>query len=376
MSSPQTVDPGQRGALESVLTRPVAAEPAPLTLPGRKVIRIGPVSAAVPLRTVGVSLVALGAALALAVVGVCHGDYPITPATVWDVITGGGTRVERHIILHLRLPRVLCALLVGAALAAAGALTQTFARNPLASPDILGITHGAAAGAVAAIVLGGVIGSYGVPVAALGGAAISAMAIYLLAWRRGIDGYRLVLVGLGVGQILAGFTSWVLVRAELVEATRANVWLSGSLAGRDWDDVQPLAIGLAVLLPLALAASVALRLLQFSEETARGLGLRLRTAQLAVVAVAAALAAAAVAAAGPVQFVAFVVPQIALRLAGGSRPPLFASLLLGALLVVGADLAAQIAIAPKELPVGLLTAMIGTPYLIWLLISRSRRTSG
>ncbi|WP_018788719.1 iron chelate uptake ABC transporter family permease subunit [Micromonospora sp. CNB394] len=359
----------------SLLTRTAATEPARLPLPGRRVVRVGPVSAPVPLRAVAVALAACVAAVALALVAVCQGDFPIAPPTVWEVFTGGGTRIERHIVLNLRLPRVLCALLVGAALAVAGALTQTFARNPLASPDVLGVTNGAAAGAVAAIVLGGVAGSYGVPLAALGGAAVSATLIYLLAWRRGIDGYRLVLVGLGVGEILGGFTNWVLIRAELVDATRANIWLSGSLAGRDWGHVRPLATALAVLLPLALAASVALRLLQFREDTARGLGLRLRSAQLAVVAVAAALAAAAVAAAGPIEFVAFVVPQIALRLCGGSRPPLLPSALLGALLVVGADLAGQVVIAPRELPVGLLTAMIGTPYLLWLLLRRSRRLS-
>ncbi|GGO13848.1 FecCD family ABC transporter permease [Micromonospora parathelypteridis] len=362
--------------MNDTLTRSTAAEPAGLALPGRTVIRIGPVSAAVPARGVAVTLVALLGAVALAVVSVCHGDFPITPPAVWEVLTGGGTRIERHIVLNLRLPRVLCALLVGAALAVAGALTQTFARNPLASPDVLGVTNGAAVGAVAAIVLGGAVGAYGVPLAALGGAAISATLIYLLAWRRGIDGYRLVLIGLGVGEILGGITSWLLIRADLVDATRATIWITGSLAGREWAHVRPLAAALAVLLPLAMAASVALRVLQFREDTARALGLRLQSAQLLVVALAAALAAAAVAAAGPIEFVAFLVPQVALRLCGGSRPPLLASALLGALLVVGADLAAQIVIAPKELPVGLLTAMIGTPYLLWLLLRRSRRTSG
>ncbi len=360
----------------SVLTRPVEAGRSRLPLPGRVVLRIGPVSAAVPVRAAVVALLGLLGALALAVVSVGHGDFPISPRTVWEVFTGGGTRIERHILLNLRLPRVLCALLVGAALAVAGALTQTFARNALASPDVLGVTNGAAAGAVAAIVLGGVAGSVGVPLAALAGAAIATTLIYLLAWRRGVDGYRLVLIGLGVGEILGGFTSWVLVRAELVDATRATIWISGSLAGRDWTNVKPLAAALVLLLPLALAATVALRVLQFPEDTARGLGLRVQSAQLGVVAVAAALAAAAVAAAGPIEFVAFVVPQIALRLCGGSRPPLVASATLGALLVVGADLAAQVVVAPRELPVGLLTAMVGAPYLLWLLLRRSRRTSG
>ncbi|MEU4424739.1 iron ABC transporter permease [Actinoplanes sp. NPDC024001] len=342
-----------------------------LQLPGRRVVRAGPVSAAVPLRTVAVTLAALAATVAVAVLAVGRGDFPMSPETVWQVVTGGGTRIERHVLLNLRLPRVLCGLLAGAALAVAGALTQTFARNPLASPDVLGITYGASAGAVAAIVLGVAV----IPVAALAGALLAAAAIYLLAWQRGIDGYRLVLIGLGAGQLLAAFTSWLLLRADQADLTRASIWLTGSLAGRDWSHVRPLAVALLVLLPFTLAATVALRVLQFGEDTARGLGLRLQRAQLAVVVLAAALAAAAVAAAGPIEFVAFVVPQIALRLCGGSRPPVLASAVLGALLVVGCDLLARIVVAPAELPVGLLTAMVGTPYLLWLLLRRSRRTS-
>ncbi|BAL90508.1 putative FecCD-family membrane transport protein [Actinoplanes missouriensis 431] len=342
-----------------------------LLLPGRRVLRAGPVSASVPIRTVAVTLLALVATVAAGVAAVGHGDFPISPETVWQVATGGGTRIERHILLNLRLPRVLCGLLAGAALAVAGALTQTFARNPLASPDVLGVTFGASAGAVTAIVLG--IGA--VPFAALGGALLSAAGIYLLAWKQGIDGYRLVLIGLGAGQLLAAVTSWLLLRADQTDLTRASIWLTGSLAGRDWSQVRPLALALLVLLPAALATGLALRVLQFGDDTARGLGLRLPSAQLAVVVVAAALAAAAVAAAGPIEFVAFVVPQIALRLCGGSRPPLVASAVLGALLVVGCDLLARIVVAPAELPVGLVTAIVGTPYLLWLLVRGSRRIS-
>ncbi|MEH1167739.1 iron chelate uptake ABC transporter family permease subunit [Micromonospora sp. CPCC 205539] len=347
-----------------------------LPLPGRVVLRIGPVSGAVPVRAIVVGAVALAAALTLAVLSLGRGEFPIPPSAVLDVLGGEGTRAQRHILLQLRLPRVLCALLVGAALAMSGALTQTFARNPLASPDVLGVTGGAAAGAVAAIVLGGVSGGMvGVPVAALIGATISATLIYLLAYKRGMNGFRLVLVGLGVGEVLGGLTSWLLVRADLVDVSRATIWLTGSLAGREWNNVRPLALALVVLAPLAVAAATALRVLQFGDDTARALGLRLQTAQLAVVAVAVALAAVAVSAAGPVEFVAFLVPQVALRLCGGSRPPVIVSAILGALLVVGADLAARLVIAPRELPVGLLTAMIGAPYLLWLLLGRTRRTT-
>jgi iron complex transport system permease protein len=341
---------------------------------GRRVIRAGPVSGAVSSRAVLVGVLGLTATLAVTVYSIGRGSFAISPGDVIQVLLGGGTTAQRLIVLDLRLPRILAAVLVGAALAVAGALTQTFARNPLASPDVLGVTSGASLGAVAVIVLGG-SATVGVPFAALAGALLTAAAVYLLAWRRGIDGYRLVLVGLGVGEVLTSGVSWLLVRAEIVDATRATIWLNGSVAGVDWPQIRPLAVALAVLLPLAVAAGFALQALHFDDDVARGLGVRLQTAQLAVVLTAVALAAAAVAAAGPIEFVALVVPQIALRLCGGSRPPLLVSAILGALLVASADLIARSLLSTRELPVGLVTAIIGAPYLLWLLTRANRRTS-
>jgi iron complex transport system permease protein len=317
-----------------------------------------------------VGLVATGA---IVVFSISHGSFTIAPGDVVDTLLGGGTAAQKLIVLDLRLPRILTALLVGAALAVSGALTQTFARNPLASPDVLGVTNGASLGAVAVIVLGGT--AAGVPLAALAGGMVTAGAVYLLAWRRGVDGYRLVLVGIGVGEIVSGGVSWFLVRAEIVDATRATVWLNGSVAGAEWDQVRPLAVAVAVLLPLAIATAFTLQALQFDDDVARALGVRLQLAQLAVVLTAVALAAAAVSAAGPIEFVAFVVPQIALRLCGGSRPPLIVSAVLGALLVSGADLVARTILPARELPVGLVTAIIGAPYLLWLLVRFNRRTT-
>ncbi|MEV6929735.1 iron chelate uptake ABC transporter family permease subunit [Dactylosporangium sp. NPDC051485] len=326
------------------------------------------------LRTAVVCLAGLAAALAVAVVAVGRGSFAIPPGTVVDVLLGGGTPGQRLIIMDLRLPRILAALLVGAALAVSGALTQTVARNPLASPDVLGVTSGASLGAVALIVLAGSAAA-GVPLAALGGGLLAASGVYLLAWRRGVDGYRLVLVGLGVGEIVRSGVSWFLVRADIVDAAKATIWLNGSVAGAGWAQVGPLAVALAVLLPAALATSFTLRALQFDDDVVRSLGVRLQAARLAVVLVAVALAAVAVSAAGPVEFVAFVVPQIALRLCGGSRPPMLASAALGALLVAAADLAARTALPGRELPVGLVTAIAGAPYLLWLLVRNNRRST-
>ena len=340
---------------------------------GRRVVRAGRFSGTVSVRSVAVGVVALAATVAVAVYSVGRGSFTIAPADVIHVLLGDGTAAQRLIVLDLRLPRILTALLVGAALAASGALTQTFARNPLASPDVLGVTSGASLGAVAVIVLGGA--TAGVPLAALAGGLVTAALIYLLAWRRGVDGYRLVLIGIGVGEAVNSGVSWFLVRAEIVDATRATIWLNGSVAGAEWEQLRPLALALAVLLPLAVATSFTLQALQFDDDVTRSLGVRLRSAQLAVVLTAVALAAAAVAAAGPIEFVAFVVPQIALRLCGGSRPPLLVSAILGALLVAGADLVARSVLSERELPVGLVTAIVGAPYLLWLLIRSNRRTT-
>jgi iron complex transport system permease protein len=151
------------------------------------------------------------------------------------------------------------------------------------------------------------------------------------------------------------------------------VWITGSLNARTWDQAAQLGISLLVLVPLALAAGRVLGVLQFGDDTARGLGVRLASAQAAVVVVAVLLVATAVAAAGPIAFVALIVPQVAVRLTGGSRPPLLASGLLGAALVTGADLLTR-TVLPEALPVGILTAAIGAPYLLWLLV-RGRRTT-
>nr|WP_204332311.1 iron chelate uptake ABC transporter family permease subunit [Geodermatophilus sabuli] len=324
--------------------------------------------------TVAVAVVLLGA------VGLGRGDFPIGVGDVLRTLVGLGEDRQRFIVLELRAPRIVVGALVGLALGLAGALFQTFARNPLASPDVLGITQGASVGAVAAIVLGGtsgvggLLGGLGVPLAALAGALATGLLLFVLAWRAGIDGYRLVLVGIALWAVASALTDWLLTRAEVFDATAAYVWITGSLNARTWDQAVPLAASLAVLVPAALATSRSLGVLQFGDDTARGLGVRLVRAQTGVVLIAVGLTAAAVAAAGPIAFVALIVPQIAVRLTGGSRPPLLTSGLLGAALVIGADLLTR-TVLPTALPVGILTAAVGAPYLLWLLVRGRRSTS-
>ncbi len=340
---------------------------------GRPALRRGRFSGVWRPRAVAVTLLGLVLVLLAAAVNIGRGDFPISLGEVLGVLLGGGERGQRFIVLDLRLPRSLTGVLVGAALGLAGAITQTVARNPLASPDVLGVTSGASAAAVLLIVLGGssagvaAIGTVlGLPLAALLGGLLTAVLVHALAWRRGIEGHRLVLVGVGIAAVGSALTNWLLTRAEITDAARATVWLTGSLNARGWEHVVPVGVALLVLVPVALLLGFGLGALQLGDDTARGLGLRVDRERAALVVVAVALAAVATASAGPIAFVALVVPQICQRLVGAARPPLLASAVYGALLVLVADLVAR-TVLPVELPVGIVTAVLGAPYLLYLL---------
>jgi len=326
-----------------------------------------------------VMLIGATAMVLVAAVNIARGDFPLTILEVLATLVGAGDAASEFIVLELRLPRTLTGLLVGAALALSGAITQAIARNPLASPDILGVTAGASTVAVAVIVLGGagtgtLMAQVGLPMAALVGGLATAAIVYGLAYKQGIEGYRLVLVGVGVGAVASSLTSWMLVRAEIWEAAEATVWLTGSLNARGWEHVVPVALALAVLVPAALLLAFGLGVLQLGDDTARGLGLRINLVRGALILVAVGLAAVATASAGPIAFVALVVPQICQRLVGSARPPLLASAVYGALLVTTADLIAR-TVLPVELPVGIVTAVLGAPYLLYLLARRNREVT-
>jgi len=355
-----------------LLTRPTGS------VAGRLPVRYRGLSGVWRPRMVLVTACGVGLTVLMAAVNIGRGDFPISVLEVLAVLVGGGDSAQQFIVLELRLPRSLTAVLVGSALGLSGAITQAVARNPLASPDILGVTAGASAAAVVLIVLGGSsaavasVGSLvGLPIAALVGGLVTAALVYGLAWRNGIEGYRLVLVGVGIGAVAAAITSWMLVYAEINDAARATVWLTGSLNARGWEHVVPVGIALALLVPIGLLLTFALGALQMGDDTARGLGVHVDRARSALLLTAVGLAAVATASAGPIGFVALVVPQICLRMIGAARPPLLASAVYGALLILGSDLVAR-TMLPVELPVGIITAIIGAPYLIWML-ARGRR---
>ena len=303
------------------------------------------------------------------------GDFKIPVVDVVKTLFGGGDRATEFIVNRLRLPRALTGLLVGTALGLSGAIFQSIARNPLASPDIIGVTYGASAFAVFAIVTLGLTG-VAVSAFAIVGAVLTAFIMYVLAWRHGVSSYRLILIGIGIGAIATSITSYLLTKARVEIAQQALIWLTGSLNGRDWSNVRSLAVTFVVLLPVMVLLVRQLRILQLGDETAYGLGLRVEGARLGLIVVAVLLAAVATAAAGPIGFVAFVAPPIARRLTRSPGPAMIASGLLGALVVGLSDLVAQHAFGDTQLPVGVVTGVVGAPYLMFLLARANRVGSG
>lgn len=321
-------------------------------------------------RTVSASIVLAVVAFAAFCWSVAVGDYPIPISRVPSILAGDGTPLEVFFVNELRLPRAAAALLVGIALGISGSIFQTLAGNPLASPDIIGITAGASAAAVFVLVYLNQGGTT-VLLAALAGGMASALLIYLLAWRRGISPYRLVLIGIGISTMTAAVTTYLLSRAELYEAREANLWLTGSLNGRGWEQSVPLLVSMGVLVPMTVLLVPGLRSLQLNDDTARGLGVRVDRTRTGLILVASALASVATAVAGPVAFVAFAAGPIARRLINGPLAVLTAGLVGGTLVLVSDVIARQL-FAPTEVPVGIVTALVGAPYLLWLLARANR----
>ncbi|MEV4391522.1 iron chelate uptake ABC transporter family permease subunit [Nonomuraea sp. NPDC049607] len=342
-------------------------------------LRLGALSWRLRLRAVAVSVTGLVLLVMLMALNMRIGDLPMS---LTEVLQGtfDVNSAAHFVIMELRLPRALTGALVGAALALSGAIIQSIARNPLASPEILGVTTGASVTVVAGVVASGsvyggtsgLLASLGVPALALLGGLLGAAVVYGLAWRRGLDGYRLVLVGIGVAAVFTNVKFWLLTVGDVNDTGRAMVWISGSLNGRGWEHVVPVALALAVLIPATLLGTRSLDALRFGDDVVTALGVRVNAARALLILAAVLLAAVATASAGPIAFVALASPQIALRLARSARPPLLCSAVTGAVLTAGADLIARTVFSPIELPVGIVTAVLGAPYLIHL-IWRARK---
>lgn len=331
-----------------------------------------------PRRSVAVAIVCVAVVLVL----VCYaalslGDRATSPVDLARALVGAGEENVVYAVHDVRLPRLVLGLVVGAAFGIAGGLSQGVLRNPLASPDVLGVSAGASVGAVGVItigVIGGPVGIMPIPIAALVGGFAAAALIAVLSRDSSLRGRRILLVGIAISTALTGITQYLLTRMDVDDAQRSAAWLTGSLNARGWDETVPTAIGIAVLIPVVLMLGHASRALIFGEDLYTSWGVRGGRVGVLLLACSVSLAALATAAAGPVAFVALVAGQLARRMARAADiPPILAGLL-GALIVVFADTIARTAL-PVQLPVGVFTAVVGAPYLLYLL-QRKRRTKG
>ncbi|MGW1098459.1 FecCD family ABC transporter permease [Streptomyces sp. NPDC002455] len=297
--------------------------------------------------------------------------YP--PRDVIRVILGEQVPGASFTVGRLRLPRAVLAVTAGFSFGMAGVTFQTMLRNPLASPDVIGISSGASAAAAIAIVTLS-LGETQVSVLAIVAALVVALLVYTLAFRDGVVGTRLILIGIGISAMLDSITSYVLSRAaewDLQEATR---WLTGSLNGVGWDQTVPAVIALAVLTPVLLSQGRNLSALRLGDDTASALGVRVERTRITVIVAAVGLIAFATAAAGPIAFVAFLSGPIAARIVGAGGSLLVPAGLVGSLLVLVADFAGQFAFDTRY-PVGVVTGVLGAPYLVYLIV-RTHRAGG
>ena len=322
---------------------------------------------------VGAVFVLLGGAL----VSLYTGNSSIEAKITTGILIGdyaGASPFEVFTVLDVRLPRLVCALVAGFALGVSGALFQELTENPLGSPDIIGFTGGAATGAVlVTVTAGGAL--VGTAAGALTGGLVTAALIYLLAWRSGLDGYRLILVGIGVTAVLGAVRAYALSRADLEQATAGLRWLSGSLTGRGWDDVAIAAVGLVILAPATAALHRSVSRLSVGSDLATSQGLDVPRARIAIAVVGTAWVAVAVVVAGPISFVALAAPHIARSLSRASGAPLFSAGVFGAVLLLLADVVALRVFSPTQLPTGVVTAVVGGAYLLWLLQRLRRGTA-
>lgn len=336
------------------------------------VLRTRRASVRIDVRTVGVCLVLAAFCAVVLVVSLGTGDFAIPVPDVLATLAGQGSRQTNLVVLEWRLPRAMMALVLGAALGASGAIFQSLTRNPLGSPDIIGFNTGAYSGALVVIILFG--GSYvAVAAGALVGGLVTALVVYVLAFKGGMQGFRLIIVGIAVGAMLMSFNTWLILRADLEVAMAAAVWGAGSLGGIGWAQAVPALVMCAVLWVLALVGDFSGKQLELGDDAASSLGTRTQSARLAQTVLGVAFTATATAAAGPIGFVALAAPQLARRLTRGSGTGLVAAGLMGAALLAASDWVAQHALPGISLPVGAVTVSLGGAYFIWLLVAEARK---
>jgi iron complex transport system permease protein len=333
------------------------------------IFRIGRFSFKLDKRVIPVFVVLLLIGITVLVTSVSYGEFDISPIEVLQTIIGIDTGDSRHdlVVWTFRLPRILVAFMVGAALAVSGTILQGITRNPLADPGILGVTSGASLAAVAIIVWFDVPIQW-LPFAAFAGAFIMAVLIFVLAWNDGSSPVRLILVGVGLSSVAAALTNLMIVFGEINQVQQATIWLAGSVYGSSWAHVHTISIWLALLLPISILLARQLNTLGLGDDLAKSLGQRVELQRAVLLLLSVALAAIAVSVSGTVGFIGLVAPHITRRLVGPLHEGLIpTSALLGGVLLMFADLIGRWIISPSELPVGIVAAIIGAPYFAYLL---------
>lgn len=337
------------------------------------VLRLGPFTLRVERRSllVGAILTAIMATAAVFIMTL--GDYLLSPADVVRAVIGTHSNpLAIYFVQELRAPRVVLAILVGAALGMSGCIFQQLTANPLGSPDITGFTTGAAAGALLQIIVFNG-GPAAIALAAIIGGFATGALVYGLSAGAGMSGTRFVLVGIGIAAVLQGINQLLIVKASLSAAQTAQQWLVGSFNATTWGETTTFAIAIAVLSPLALVLARSLSIMMTGAEMAVGLGVPVGRRRLQLIAMGVILVAISVAAAGPIAFVALAAPQLARTLSRTSGVGLGLAALMGATLVLLSDAIAQRLFAPTQLPVGVVTGAVGGVYLVWLLAMEWRR---
>lgn len=345
------------------------------TAPASQVTHTARVVKPVRSRTTVVSLVLAGIALLVLVLSLTTGTATVPFADAMRAAVGIETgSLADFIVGQVRAPRVFTAALVGALLAASGAVLQSVARNQLASPDLIGISSGAASGAVIFIWVTGVTSSLAIAPSAVAGALVMSALIVWLGGRGRIDPMRLIIAGIGLGFVATSTTTYLLTRIPERLVPHAYAWTVGSTNARTWQHVAVGAVAVAVILPAVLALTRGIRALELGDDLAAGLGVRVTRVRLLAVVVAACAAGMAAALVGPLAFIALVAPAVARRLVRSGTYSIAPAVLVGVVLTLLADYAAREMFSPTQLPIGLFTALVGGPYLVFLLV-RSRGAS-
>lgn len=325
-----------------------------------------------PLRVLVINVSLLVLCLLLAIAALCYGTLHLSLEQLFSALSGQAPESLMIVVTQWRLPRITMALLLGGALGMSGAIFQSITRNPLGSPDVIGFNMGAYTGALITIILFSG-GYYHIAIGALAGGLLSAVVIYLLAWRQGIVGFRLIIVGIAISAVLVSTNTWLIITASVERAMDAAIWQAGSLNGLTWQKSQPAIVFIGLAASAALLMSKRLQLLEMGDDAAQALGVNAESSRMWLMLFGVTLTAAATATAGPISFIALAAPQIARRLTGQSSVTLTSSALVGAALLLGVDTISQQLFAPIQLPVGVVTVSIGGLYLIWLLIRESHR---